>query len=267
MCRISRIARSCARITSTGLMAALLLSTGGEAQAGGVQDDDEARESTTEYYEQGGRARTSLKTRTVDRFGALETHGLRVSPRPSTATARTSAKTSAVESKQAADDFWLYYADVQLFNDRDDDGYFHGIDLLFDADTYYQEADVYAVLYLSYEGGPWNEYAATEPFTIFGATSDDEYVVVTELESGYPTGSYDLLIELYDTWDGSFVAELGPEHDSGLSLLPLEDFHRDDPHRHSRHRHGGGSLAWPLVLVLLAIRALPRAAGRPLRSA
>ena len=63
-------------------------------------------------------------------------------------------------------------------------------------------------MYLSYEGGPWNEYAETEDFTIFGTSSEDEYVLVSELMSGYPTGSYDILIELFDAYDGAFPDEL-----------------------------------------------------------
>jgi hypothetical protein len=206
----------------------------------------DSRESTTHYYDEGGRARASLQARTEDDYAPLTIQGLREKPGRAAGNGKTSSSTAAVKG---SDDFWIYYADVVLFNDDDDDGYFHGIDVLFDADTYFEVADVYAVLYLSYEGGPWNEYAVTETFSIYGATSDDEYVVVTELKSGYPTGSYDLLIELYDTWDGSFVADLGPEDNPDLGILPLEDFDRDDPRRGSL-RHGGGALDWLTAFLL-----------------
>jgi hypothetical protein len=85
------------------------------------------------------------------------------------------------------------------------------------------------VLYLSLDGGPWNEYGITDDFTIFGTSGTDEYVMVTELMSGYPTGSYDLLIELFDAYDGTFLAEFGPVDTSELAYLPLEDFNRDAP--------------------------------------
>jgi hypothetical protein len=177
-----------------------------------------------------------------------------------TAESKTSSSAAAVKG---SNDFWIYYADVELFNDDDRDGYFHGIDVLFDADTYFEVADVYAVLYLSYEGGPWNEYAVTETFSIHGATSDDEYVVVTELMSGYPAGSYDLLIELYDTWDGSFVADMGPEVNPELGYLPLEDFNRDDPRRGShRHGHGGGALDWLTAFLLGSVLVAARVRRR-----
>ncbi len=158
--------------------------------------------------------------------------------------------------------FWFYTADVELFIDRDLDGYFTGIDLLFDADTYYDVADVYAVLYLSYEYGPWNEYAETEVFTIFGSSAGDEYVVETDLVEGYPTGNYDILIELYDAYDNTLVATFGPEDTSELAILPLEDIGRDTPAGTTQivvNSGGGGSPSW-LLLGLLGAGALRRKA-------
>lgn len=156
-------------------------------------------------------------------------------------------------------DFWFYAADVELFLDRDRDGYYTGINLLFDADTNYEIADVYAVVYLSFEYGPWNEYAETEIFTIFGASSDDEYVVETDLVEGYPTGNYDILIELYDAYDDAFVASFGPADTSELAILPLEDFTRDSSGGSTQvvvTSGGGGSLSWTLILILLGAGAL-----------
>ncbi len=153
-------------------------------------------------------------------------------------------------------DFWIYAADIELFADDDRDGYYHGIDLWFDADTIYISAEVYAVVYLSLDGGPWIEYAETEDFTIFGATGTDDYVIVTELLSGYPTGSYDVLIELFDAWDYSFVADFGPESTSELAFLPLEDAGRDVPFTSSPPvavSRGGGGSADLLTLAVFAL--------------
>lgn len=184
-----------------------------------------------------------------DEFDELLATGERNKDKRSTAQLKTSS-----QSAQAPNiDFWFYTADVVLFNDQDRDGYYHGINLLFDADTYFAFADVYAVVYLSLDGGPWNEYAVTEDFTIFGASSDDDYVLETELLSGYPTGSYEILIELFDAYDDSFVAWYGPEDTSELAFLPLEDAGRDAavvPEVIVVNRGGGGSLGWLLILGL-----------------
>lgn len=177
---------------------------------------------------------------------------------------RSAGQQKLSESSAASpnEDFWIYSVDVELFLDRDGDGYYTGIDLQFDADTYYDVADVYAVLYLSYEYGPWNEYAETEIFAIYGASAGDEYVVETDLVDGYPAGNYDILIELYDTYDHALVATLGPEDTSQLSILPLEDIGRDAPAGTTQivvNSGGGGSFGWSLILGLLGVIALRRA--------
>jgi hypothetical protein len=157
-------------------------------------------------------------------------------------------------------DFWIYDADVDLYSDHDFDGFYTGIDLLFDADTIYAEAEVYAVIYLSYELGPWNEYVSTENFVIFGASGNDEYIIDTELVTGYPTGDYDLLIELFDAYDGTFLDSFGPEDSSELSFLPLEDAGRDAPISTTVivHESGGGALGWISLLAFLGLAAARR---------
>lgn len=227
---------------------ALLALAGGLAPAATADEpaDEPAAESRSTIVRlipSGGRDGAVGEAR---RFGydKPDTEGTRA-----TRSSRSEKAGSAAEAA-GSNDFWFYTADVQLYNDDDRDGYYHGIDLLFDADTVFSEVDVYAAVFLSYQGGPWDEVAVTDDFTIFGATSDDEYVVLTELESGFPTGDYDLLIELYDAFDGAFLAEFGPADTSELSFLPLEDYQRDAPRDGDvivGHRGGGGAAAGLLL--------------------
>ncbi len=161
--------------------------------------------------------------------------------------------------------FWVYDAQVTLYFDDDRDGFYYGLDVAFDADTDFFAADVYARLYLSYENGPWEEYFTTDYFTLFGSSADDDYVVETELFAGYPTGYYDVLIELYDDF-GDLVAVYGPADSPELSVLPLEDQQRDAPVIETvtvtASRGGGGSLGWPLIVLLgLGVAARRRASG------
>lgn len=196
---------------------------------------------------------------TYNEYDALAANGTRNSKTRDVVT----SKSGNTESSAPNTDFWFYTADVELFADEDNDGYYYGIDLLFDADTVYTVADVYAVVYLSQDGGPWEEYAVTDTFTLFGASSDDEYVIVTELVSGYPTDSYDILVELYDTFDGSFVADIGPADTSELAYLPLEDSNRDAPlvpRTTVIIDEGGGSFGWLSLLGLALIAARRRQA-------
>jgi hypothetical protein len=213
----------------------------------GTSSSDE-RTSKSLHIRKGGRENREHGIETADSYAGLKKSGARTKP---SASGKTGAGQSLAEN--ASFDFWFYEADVILFADDDRDGYFYGIDLLFDADTIYGAADVYAAVYLSLEGGPWNEYAVTDDFTIFGASGDDEYVLVTELMSGYPTGSYDLLIELFDAWDGSYLASFGPEDTSELAYLPLEDFNRDEPVVVVVEQGGGGAAGIWLLLPLMFV--------------
>lgn len=193
-----------------------------------------------------------------DKYGALTTLGDR------NKSSRSSEQQKSTISYAAAPntDFWFYDAWVDLYADIDRDGFFSGIELTFDADTIYAVADVYAVVYLSYELGSWNEYAVTEDFTILGSSGTDEYFIETDLVAGYPTGDYDILIELFDAFDNSFIASIGPEDTSELALLPLEDMDRDslETTQIVVNSGGGGSFSWLLLLGLgIAGRALRKA--------
>ncbi len=237
----------------------------GTPGAAALAADGELRVSESSYFSAAGREQAAPNRVTTDSLDPRATHGKR-------SAAAAAVRESPRRAPQKANtDFWFYAADVQLFADDDGDGYYYGIDLLFDADTYFEYADVYAVVYLSFEGGPWTEYAATDSFAIEGASGDDEYVIVTELLAGYPSGSYDLLIELFDAWDDTFVADIGPADSSGLANLPLEDAERDVPAIATRtvvvSQGGGGAAGWPFVTVAgmlaLGLAALRRRGRLP----
>lgn len=238
--------------TKLGSVAAIVLLSN-FAHAAVDTNDGELRVSESTYNAEDGRKQSTANRISTDAFEP----GTRVGRRSVKSTGNEQQKPGQAEELRTTNtDFWFYTADVELFGDADRDGYYHGIDLLFDVDTVYFSADVYAVVYLSLDGGPWLEYAETEPFAIYGATSDDEYVIVSELLAGYPSGSYDVLIELFDTWDHSFVADFGPEGTSELAFLPLEDSERDTPVAAPRPivvSHGGGGAVDGLTIAFLLL--------------
>ncbi len=142
--------------------------------------------------------------------------------------------------------FSVFDAHTVLSWDDDDDGFYHRLRVSFDADVDSGEAWVYARLYLSLEGGPWNHFFTTEVFPITGDATDDVYEVVTRLIDGYPTGYYDVLIELYDADYDLLVVNYGPYEDRDLAVLPLEDSYRDSYYESD----GGGGALGPGLLVL-----------------
>jgi hypothetical protein len=229
--------------------AAMLIAISATSAAAVVEQEADKRVTLSTHLQGDGRENAIAIKESRDEYDAL---GASARSRDKDRS-RASSKASSVQSMSASTDFWFYLADVELYGDSDRDGYFSGIDLLFDVDTYYSVADIYAVAYLSYEGGPWEEYAVTEDFTIFGSSGTDDYVIVTDLVSGYPRGDYDILIEVFDADTSEFLAWFGPEDTSELSFLPLEDMERDAPAPETRVtvNSGGGGASDLFLLVLL----------------
>jgi hypothetical protein len=172
------------------------------------------------------------------------------------------------QSVQAAGDSWIYDATTDLFTDRDRDGYFTFLRVQFDADTIFSRRWVYAEIYLSADGTAWEHLYSTQDFLIEGTDPDDDYEVETELVSGYSTGQYDVLIELYDADTNELVDEYGPnENPTEFELQPLEDSGRDGavvvlPPDIIVEEGGGGAFSWLGVLGLLGALGLRRRLAR-----
>jgi hypothetical protein len=153
-------------------------------------------------------------------------------------------------------DSYVFEAMTDLFYDVDSDGYFHQLRVRFDADTIFDTSWIYAKIFVSADGNSWEQVFETADFVIHGSDPDDDYEVETELVSGYSTGLYDVLIELYDADDGTLVDEFGPNESSDFSLLPLEDAVRDgaepDPLPPIDDDGGGGAVSWLTLAPLFA---------------
>jgi hypothetical protein len=166
-------------------------------------------------------------------------------------------------------DISIYDASSSLISDFDNDGFYHRFSVAIDADSIYSESWVYAKLYLSYEGGPWNYYATSTDFHIYGDSELDAFVIETELAEGFPPGYYDVRIELYDAEYGDYLLSYGPYDDASLSALPLEDSVFDDASSSVTYSttevivagHGHGGLGG-LFLVALGLAVLLRRFAR-----
>jgi hypothetical protein len=235
------------------IAAALLIAISATSAAAVVADDGDKPITRSTHYMGNGRDNAVVIKEARDEHEARKP----IDESREKNSSGTQSKPGSNGTTSPNTDFWFYLADVELYGDSDRDGYYSGIDLLFDVDTYYSVADIYAVAYLSYEGGPWEEYAVTEDFTIFGSSGNDDYVIVTDLVSGYPRGEYDILIEVFDAASGEFLAFFGPEDTSELAYLPLEDMDRDAPVTETRItvNNGGGGASDLILLTLLGIAA------------
>ncbi|MDQ7073747.1 MAG: choice-of-anchor H family protein [Gammaproteobacteria bacterium] len=194
-------------------------------------------------------ARFALELMTAETQPSLKQHGKRLQPKKQ--------QRNHLLNPQI---FHVFDAQVYLEVDDDFDGFYHNFSLTFDADVSFGSAPVYAELYLSYEGGPWNHYFTTEVFQINNSSVFDNYEVVTELTDGYLPGHYDLLIDLYDaTWD-ELVTSYSALDDANLLAIPLEDRSYDSPTfydtGYSSYSYGSGNLPIGLILLLAALVAL-----------
>jgi len=153
--------------------------------------------------------------------------------------------------------FRVFDARVQLFDDFDLDGYHSYFRVTFDVDTDYADADVFARLFLRGPTGVWNLFYETEVYSIYGSAGSDDYEVETELVAGYPTGDYDLLIEVYEAYYGDLVVDYGPWDTSALGYLPLEDTSHDGllPPPVAISRGGGGGALSLEIIGLLCLAA------------
>jgi hypothetical protein len=205
------------------VLSSLLVQPAVEAAEGRVSDLqapplDASRVS--KYAEARGATKSSAVAQSA------KSHSLRAATK--TAAAK-SVRPSATMSARSSD-FWFFDAGSTLLGDRDNDGFHHEFRIRFDADVISGDALVYARLYLRRaDNSDWLLYAETEDFRIFGQDGDDDYFVTTTLDDGWPTGDYDVLIDLYESGFSGIVATIGPFDSDALGLLPLEETGLDLP--------------------------------------
>ncbi|ABZ77571.1 conserved hypothetical protein [Shewanella halifaxensis HAW-EB4] len=163
-------------------------------------------------------------------------------------------------------DFYIYDAYSRLFVDNDYDGFYQTFSVTFDADVegYYanERADVFAELYLSRNGGPWEHYYTTDIFRIYGNATDDDFEVLTTLDYGYPTDHYDVLIDLYEVGYGDIVATVSSYDFDSLYALPLESSDRDDIYIDDDDHYHGGSVSFASLILLLGLVCFRSGASR-----
>ena len=163
------------------------------------------------------------------------------------------ALTRAENQTHVNHEFWIYDAWVSLHGDADYDGFYHHLDIEFDADTLFLQQDVYAILYLG-KGDTFESYHVTDIFTIFGESSDDTLVVESEFVNGYNPYEYELLIELYDAYSNQLVAVTDGVSDPDLAFLPIEsmEFDQPTPPVVIVEEHGGSAGWWLMGLAAVA---------------
>ena len=157
--------------------------------------------------------------------------------------------------------FSIYDANVDLLFDLDGDGYHHAINVSFDVDVNYDSATIYAKLYLSRDGGLWVQYHTTDLFDIYGDDYSDRYEVTTELLEGYPSGYYDILIEVFSLNHADMVtSQVLDYHYLGKDVM-LEDLGRDESYVYEEVYYSYGAGSFSLIWLLLVVQVVIAARG------
>jgi len=182
---------------------------------------------------------------------------------------KKAAKSTTPQSKNAQITTQDYFADFALYgatslvqDDLDGDGFYQTLSVTFDADIFSYTAnpfgEVYALLYVSKNGGPWTHYFTTDDFVIESDSELDEYEVITTFLSGYSTDHYDVLIDLYQVGYSDIVASLSSDDSNALYALSLESAEYDEPYVETYIEvvETGGSIYWLILCLVAACRRL-----------
>ena len=139
-------------------------------------------------------------------------------------------RAAAIAQSSRFADFSIHEVRSSLIRDRDGDGHASEFRIRFDVDTVFAEAEVHAALYLRRFGErDWTLYHETDDFDIHGSSDSDDFFVTTTLDDGFPTGFYDVLIDVYEVGFDGIAATVGPFETGALADLPLEEAGLDVP--------------------------------------
>lgn len=122
---------------------------------------------------------------------------------------------------------WFHRIDLALTGDINANGYYHRLEVEFDADTSLHYLQVFAEFSLLPTYGGERIYYTSSVFELYRDSANDWLAIDTVLDHRYPADNYLLTVRLYDASSGYLLAEISGFDDINLDLLPLEDYSRD----------------------------------------
>jgi len=177
-----------------------------------------------------------------------------------TAQAKTALRSGGVLIQSVENNVWFDTIDISFESDLNNNGFYHGLYVRFDADTNYTAVPVYAHFALKRPGAPEVIIHTSSVFTLRGTSAEDWFAIESELLHSLPPAYYDLVIRIYDADYNDLLAEISGFDEPALAELPLEDLSYDKPQVVVVEEEGG-SLGWLSILALAAV-ALTRRKNR-----
>ncbi len=170
----------------------------------------------------------------------------------STAKPKTALRASGALIQSVENNVWFDTIDISFESDLNNNGFYHGLYVRFDADTNYTAVPVYAHFALKRAGAPEVIIHTSSVFTLRGTSGDDWFAIESELLHSLPPAYYDLVIRIYDADYNDLLAEISGFDEPALAELPLEDYSYDKP-QVVIVEEDSGSLGWCSLLGLLAM--------------
>ena len=175
---------------------------------------------------------------------------------------RQSSKLNSVVTQAYQSHVWFHSVDIYLSGDINSNGYYHRLEVEFDADTSVPYQQVFAEFTLLPTYGAERLYYTSSVFELFRESSDDWLAVDTVLDQHFAVDDYLLTIRLFDAQTGYLLAEISGFDDSSLDYIPLEDYGRDSYHEDSSSVEVSAGSTGILALLALCLLQCRRFAKR-----
>ena len=163
------------------------------------------------------------------------------------------AKSSGVSSQAYQSHVWFHSVDIYLSGDINSNGYYHRLEVEFDADTSVPYQQVFAEFTLLPTYGDERVYYTSSVFELYGQSPDDWLAIDTVLENRFAPDDYLLTVRLFDAATGYLLAEISGFDDANLDYIPLEDYNRDSYIGSSTTVEASGGATGILLLLVLCL--------------
>jgi hypothetical protein len=161
-----------------------------------------------------------------------------------------SSKQAVVTTQAYQSHVWFHSIDIILSGDLNANGYYHRLQVEFDADTSKSYQAVFAEFTLLPRFGKERVYYTSSVFELFRQSADDWLAIDTVLDNRFAADDYLLTVRLFDANTGYMLAEISGFDNLSLNDLPLEDYARDSFIRSSSVTVSAGTTG---ILLLLAL--------------
>ncbi|WP_027669901.1 choice-of-anchor H family protein [Rheinheimera baltica] len=140
---------------------------------------------------------------------------------------RTVAKQTEAANQAYQSHVWFHSIDIFFSGDINANGYYHRLEVEFDADTSLPYQQVFAEFTLLPTYGGERVFYTSSVFELYRDSPDDWLAIDTVLENQFNPDDYLLTVRLFDASTGYLLTEISGFDNANLDYIPLEDYNHD----------------------------------------